>query len=254
MKSFFMWAADKIIAWGKEKEDKYKAEMAAKAGASVFVEDPNNPTGVGSWKGGNFTRRFVEHLKAAEKIAGVAIAVIQGGFRPYTSYSGTSHQADAIDLQVSAALIRALRRVGIAAGDRTGLGNWAPHVHAIPGPAAGTAGGSAIWQWMDYMARGGANQPLNSTWGLAKGGVVSATAGGVMALIAEGGKSERVTPLDSQGFSAAERRMIELMEQRLGSGGGGDTYHIQPSTPIDEASLADMVSRRVSWNRRRGTR
>jgi hypothetical protein len=120
---------------------------------------------------------------------------MQGGFRPRTSYSGTSHQGDAVDFQVDYALVRAFRQVGIAAGDRTGLGNWAPHVHAVPGPSAGYAAGSAVWQWQDYIAKGGMNQAYNSTWGLAEGGIVKARQGGWQATIGEGGKDEAVVPL-----------------------------------------------------------
>jgi hypothetical protein len=51
-------------------------------------------------------------------------------------------------------VVRALRQVGIAAWDRTGKGNWAPHIHGVPLPGAGFAAGSAIWQAQDYL-RGG---------------------------------------------------------------------------------------------------
>ena len=43
--------------------------------------------------------------------------ISQGGFRPRTSYSGTSHAGDAVDITspVDNALIAALRKSGIAA-------------------------------------------------------------------------------------------------------------------------------------------
>jgi hypothetical protein len=219
----------------------------------VLVPDPNNPSGRRSWQGGTFTNRMIAHLNKAMKLANVGIHVMQGGFRPATSYSGTSHQGDAIDLQVSNSLIRALRRVGIAAGDRTGLGNWAPHVHAVPGPKAGYGAGSAVWQWQDYVARGGKNQSLRSPWGLAQGGIVSPSPMGTLALLAEAGHHERVTPLDSEGFTPAERRMLEALENSLGGNGGGDTINVHPSQGMNEAHLADLVARRVAWKRRRGS-
>ncbi len=102
------------------------------------------------------------------------------------------------------------------------------------------------------MAKGGAKQSYTSPWGLAAGGVVGPSPNGVLALLAEAGKPERVTPLDSEGFTPAERRMLEALETTLGGGGGGDTYHVHPSARMNEAALADMVARRVAWKRRRG--
>jgi murein DD-endopeptidase MepM/ murein hydrolase activator NlpD len=88
---------------------------------------------------------------------------------------------------------------------------------------------------------------------LAKGGVVAPSVGGTMAMIAEAGKSERVTPLDREGFTPAERQMLETLQASVGgSGGGGDIYNVHPAPGMNEAHLADMVARRVSWKRRRG--
>jgi phage-related protein len=109
--------------------------------------------GLVSYKGGTFTAEFASRLrKVAQKFA---YRVFQGGFRPTTSYSGTSHRGDAVDVgPVSGALVRALRAVRIAAWDRTGMGNWAPHIHGVPLPGAGRALGSAIWQAKDYLNGG----------------------------------------------------------------------------------------------------
>lgn len=103
---------------------------------------------------GRFSPLFESRLLLASKTAGEGIQAFQRGFRPSTSYSGTSHQGDAIDLQVSQRLIAALRSVGIPTWDRTGKGNWAPHAHGVPLPGAGYAAGSAVWQAQDYL-RGG---------------------------------------------------------------------------------------------------
>jgi TP901 family phage tail tape measure protein len=172
-----------------------KMKKVAPKGGVVPVSDPGNPAGHSLWRGGEFSNRFIAHMQKAEQLSKKQVQVMQGGFRPRTSYSGTSHQGDAVDFQVDYALVRAFRQVGIAAGDRTGLGNWAPHVHAVPGPSAGYAAGSAVWQWQDYIAKGGMNQAYNSTWGLAEGGIVKARQGGWQATIGEGGKDEAVIPL-----------------------------------------------------------
>lgn len=150
-----------------ESAKKAVKEAYATGGALPNI-DVNNPSGLTNFRGGTESNLFAANLRRAEQIAGQTIRVFQGGYRPTTSYSGTSHAKDAVDLQVSSALIRALRSVGIAAWDRTGRGNWAPHVHAIPTPGAGYAGGSAVWQAQDYL-RGGD--------GLAGGGLVRGRGG-----------------------------------------------------------------------------
>lgn len=112
--------------------------------------------GLVTWRGKTFTDRFAANLAAAEATSGARFNISQGGFRPRTSYSGTSHQADAVDIMgpITTLVITALRKHGVAAWDRTGKGNWAPHIHGVPLPGYGTAGGSAIWQAQDYL-RGG---------------------------------------------------------------------------------------------------
>jgi murein DD-endopeptidase MepM/ murein hydrolase activator NlpD len=109
------------------------------------------------------------------------------------------------------------------------------------------------------LVRRGLRYPYSPTgsrgpFHFALGGVAQATPGGVLSLLAEAGKSERVTPLDNQGFTPAERAMLERLEATLGGGGNGDTYHVHPTPGMDETALADKVSRRVAWNRRRGVR
>lgn len=59
---------------------------------------------------------------------------------------------------------------------------------------------------------------------LAKGGVVSPTAGGTLALIAEAGKSERVEPLDENGLSKRDHAILKLISD--GGGGGGTDVRV----------------------------
>lgn len=193
-----LYGIEKLRGWVTETDAmvaKGITEYAPPAGGDVAVPNVNNPSGRMSWKGGTFTNKFVAAMQKAESLSGSSVNVIQGGFRPRTSYSGTSHQGDAVDFQVNHSLIRAFRRVGIAAGDRTGLGNWAPHSHAVPGPGAGYGAGSAVGQWQDYLAKGGMNQPLNSTWGLKSGGIALAKRGPTAALLGDGRHDEAVVPL-----------------------------------------------------------
>lgn len=115
-----------------------------------------DPTGHTTWQGGTFSNLFASRLHAAERLARVAFSIFQGGFRPPTSYSGTSHAGDAVDLgPVTAAVVAALRMVGIAAWRRgPAQGFSTRHIHGVPLPGSGFAGGQGIWQAQDYL-RGG---------------------------------------------------------------------------------------------------
>lgn len=111
--------------------------------------------GIINFRGHRFTQQFAANILAAEKLAGATMHITQGGWRPRTSYSGTSHAGDALDITGSYhRFIGPLRRVGIPTWDRAGKGNWVAHAHGVPLPQAGTAAGSAIWQAQDYL-RGG---------------------------------------------------------------------------------------------------
>lgn len=109
-----------------------------------------------SLRGHTFTAEFAKRILAAEKLIGAMMSITQGGFRPTTSYSGTSHAGDALDIAGGGyeRFIVPLRKVGIATWDRRGKGNWIAHAHGVPLPGAGSAGGSAVWQAQDYL-RGG---------------------------------------------------------------------------------------------------
>lgn len=187
----------KLRSWVTDFDDNIakKLDSMTPAGGDVPVANPSAPGALQWWNGGLFTRKMVASMEKAEELAGAGIRVMQGGFRPATSYSGTSHQGDALDMQVHYGLLRALRRVGIASGDRTGLGDWDPHIHAVPGPDAGSGAGSAVWQWQDYLARGGASQSPTSPWGLKYGGIVKKRLGGVKVTMGEGDRDEAVIPL-----------------------------------------------------------
>lgn len=136
------------------------------------VRRAGGPSGVASWiantlpgyadgglvtyQGKRFTAPFAAALQMAEQLAGQIFRITQGGFRPTTSYSGTSHAKDAVDIArpYSTGTLIALRSSGIAAWDRAGKGNWIDHIHGVPLPGYGTAGGSAVWQAQDYLKGG----------------------------------------------------------------------------------------------------
>ena len=85
---------------------------------------------------------------------------------------------------------------------------------------------------------------------LAEGGIVRATPGGITAIIGEAGRNERVEPLDPNGLSERDKAMIRFLSG--GGAGGGNTFNVYPSAGMDEVELANVVSRKVAWNMRRG--
>lgn len=84
---------------------------------------------------------------------------------------------------------------------------------------------------------------------LAYGGVVPASPGGTIARIGEAGRPERVEPLDPDGLSKRDKAMID----RLTGGGAGATINVYPSPGMDERELADLVSRRLAYQMRKGS-
>jgi hypothetical protein len=82
--------------------------------------------------------------------------------------------------------------------------------------------------------------------GLARGGVVPAVPGGMLAVIGEGGRRERVEPLDESGLSNRDRAIIQQLS------GGGITLNVYPAAGMDEAELAAMVSRQLAFQLRKG--
>jgi hypothetical protein len=84
---------------------------------------------------------------------------------------------------------------------------------------------------------------------LAKGGIIPAAPGGTMAVIGEAGRAERVEPLDPNGLSNRDKAMIDYLS---GGAGGGVTLNVYPSAGMDERELADLVSRKLAQQMRRG--
>jgi hypothetical protein len=86
---------------------------------------------------------------------------------------------------------------------------------------------------------------------LARGGVIPATRGGMLAVVGEGGRSERVEPLDRNGLSNRDKAMIDYLTG--GSVGGGTTINVYPAPGMDERELAQKVSRELAFMMRRGS-
>lgn len=87
-------------------------------------------------------------------------------------------------------------------------------------------------------------------WALAKGGTVMPTPGGTIARIAEAGRAERVEPLDPNGLSDRDKA---IMDRYMGNPTGSPiniNVYAQPNQDVNE--LAEIVSRKVSFNMRKG--
>ena len=82
-----------------------------------------------------------------------------------------------------------------------------------------------------------------------KGGVVYPSMGGSLVNVAEAGQAERIEPLDENGLSKRDKALISALS---GSGSGGATINVYPSAGMDERELANMVSRRLAFEIRKG--
>lgn len=84
---------------------------------------------------------------------------------------------------------------------------------------------------------------------LAQGGIVSPVSGGVLARIGEGGRPERIEPLDPDGLSKRDKAMIAML---AGGAGGGVTLNVYPSAGMNEVELAALVNRQLAFALRKG--
>jgi hypothetical protein len=106
-----------------------------------------------------------------------------------------------------------------------------------------------IPDWVPFIGGNEYKLPQLPRIALAKGGIVPATPGGVLATIGEAGRPERVEPLDPDGLSRRDKALID----RLTGGGAGATINVYPSQGMDERELADLVSRRLAYQMRKGS-
>ncbi len=195
-----MWAALEKQVSGQLKD--WFTEAAGAVMGTPGGPFPGGSSAVGSWRGKHYTHAMIARLMKAEQLAGTTMYVSQGGFRPTTSYSGTTHNKDAVDVgsPTTVRMQNALRAAGIAAWIRTpSQGPWSRHIHGIPLPGGGVQlSASALAQTQSYR-RGGNGLKGYDTGGYLDPGLTLAYNGT--------GHPERV-------LSAAETR----------AHGGGDTY------------------------------
>ena len=97
-------------------------------------------------------------------------------------------------------------------------------------------------------ARGVDMGPIYPHRFLAKGGVARATAGGILATIAEAGRDERVEPLDRDGLSVRDKALIKSMAEAYGANGGGGPTVVR--VYIGDRELTDIVKYEVVTRRK----
>lgn len=217
----------------------------AKVAETASPGDPGGPAmGGGSnrvtWKGGTFTERFRNTLIRAQRLAGVSIPVIQGGFSRRVAISGTSHYGDAIDTQWNSSILSGLRKARVAAWHRTPAQGFSHHIHGVPLPGAGYPGGSGIWQAQDYL-RGGN--------GLAAGGIIRGGRGGVHAWMGEGKNDELVTPLPANwSVEKQDDTMQQILAALKGNGGlGANRAPLIASAVIRETVQLEQFTRQQDF-------
>lgn len=88
---------------------------------------------------------------------------------------------------------------------------------------------------------------------LAEGGIIPATSGGMLALVGEGGRNERVEPLDAQGLSRRDRALIDYLSKDKARGAEGVTINVYANPGMDETEIANIVSRQISFMMRKGS-
>ncbi|MGB8380585.1 MAG: hypothetical protein WCG47_04925, partial [Dermatophilaceae bacterium] len=75
---------------------------------------------------------------------------------------------------------------------------------------------------------------------VAKGGIAMPTRGGTLALIAEAGRPERIEPLDAEGFSKRDRKILKVIQ---GEGRGGGPVSVRVF--IGDTELRGLVTQEV---------
>jgi hypothetical protein len=86
---------------------------------------------------------------------------------------------------------------------------------------------------------------------LAMGGVIPATPGGIAAILGEGGRAERVEPLDPNGLSSRDKALIDYLSRGRGVD-GMVTVNVYPSPGMNERELAQKVSKELAYMMKKG--
>ena len=110
----------------------------------------------------------------------------------------------------------------------------------VPNPVgSGVAGGAAFGGISKLFTQNFYNH-YDPPVALAGGGIVRATPGGIHALLGEGGRNERVEPLDASGMSNRDRMMIDQIVKSLTTTTEGGMTTVQ--VRIGDRELRDVIT------------
>jgi hypothetical protein len=87
----------------------------------------------------------------------------------------------------------------------------------------------------------------------ALGATVYPRRGGVMMQVAEAGQPERIEPLDPNGISERDKAIINQLAMAAGAGSGtGVQITVNAAPGMDEREIANIVSRKLAFQLRKG--
>jgi murein DD-endopeptidase MepM/ murein hydrolase activator NlpD len=222
---------------------------------------PTGYTGYTTYPSGSHLYAGAIDIPVAAGTAVRAVSVgriTRAGSGPHWTYGNVVFISHANGLESRYAhLRRPVGRVGsiVRTGQIIGISG------GVPGePGAGRTTGAHLHFELNpnrYGYPAGAAKMLRSLGArFATGGVVKPTAGGLMALLGEAGKHERVEPLDRDGLSVRDRAIIEKLAGQYGGGNTVVRVYIgdQELTDIVRTEIVDAserTARQISVGRRR---
>jgi len=246
-----------ITRWGDKKQaaqDKERAEEEA-AGASVspYTGAPGGWTyplakRFRSYTFSGHSPSYAYDIGAPSGIgvravsAGKVISSVNKGNTSYGQYLRISHADGTTSLY--AHLSKRIAGVGdiVKTGDLIGLSGYSGGVRP-PGPR----GAHLHFELGSSDARA---MMLRRGVKLASGGTVMSTPGGVLALLAEGGRHERVEPLNSSGLSRRDMALINAVAMRIAAVTNNDQgdQGVTVKVYIGDEELRDIVKYEIQDN------
>jgi murein DD-endopeptidase MepM/ murein hydrolase activator NlpD len=247
--------ASYVTNWGDNEQEKQDKERAAEAGGTIppYTGKPGGWTYPLAKKFRSYT--FAGHNPAhAYDIgapagigvravsAGRVITSIDKGATSYGQYLRISH-ADG-----TTSLYAHLSKRMVGAGDIVKTGQ----LIGISGYSGGVRPTGPRGAHLHFELGGYDAREMMRRRGvmLARGGTVMATPGGVLALLAEGGRHERVEPLNSSGLSRRDMALINAVAMRVAqtTESRGGEQGVTVKVYIGDEELRDIVQYEIQDN------
>lgn len=247
------WAAGKFTSFGKNLDE--QAAVAAPTTPAAVATAPNGKTAFPVAGPFSYNSRYYYGLQPDQtdpyrhtgsdfpaKIGTPLVAMARGVVRSTTFLGDTSYgRYVVVDYPTFSTLYAHMNSFasGIHAGTTVERGTRLGTVGEI-----GRASGPHLH--IEVAAPGGSFGSMTSTvdpvaflrklgFKFAKGGVAPATDGGILSVIAEAGKAERIEPLDRDGFSKRDRAILRTIQDAR-----GNTFHIVINNPVAERATESV--------------